>query len=164
MRRNIILIGFIFNAILILMSISLFAAEQKNPEAPEKVDQSAAQEGTKKADSYYEYSGVGRRDPFTSLIQKKGSGREKGATALESYDSSEMKLIAILWNKDRYYGVLSLPDGKSYTVYEGIKVGVGAGVIKKISKDSLTIAERVKDARGRMVPKQTVLKLRLEEE
>ncbi len=119
---------------------------------------------TEKRGDYYEYTGVGRRDPFTSLIQKKTSDREKGATALESYESADMKLIAVLWEKNKYFAVISLPDGKSYTVFEGVKVGTSAGVIKKITKDKMVIAERVKDARGRISPKERVLKLRTEEE
>jgi Tfp pilus assembly protein PilP len=148
------------------MSIGMVdAAETKTAVEREKAQTAVSTPaGDKKNDSFYEYSGVGRRDPFTSLIQKKSTEREKGGTALESYDTAEMKLIAILWDKNRYYAVLSLPDGKSYTVYEGVKLGTSSGMIKKISKDSMVISERVKDARGRINPKDKVIKLRSEEE
>jgi Tfp pilus assembly protein PilP len=73
-------------------------------------------------------------------------------------------MIAILWEKNKYYAVISLPDGKSYTVHEGVKVGTSRGVIKKISKDTMIISERIKDARGKIIPKERVLKLRTEEE
>ena len=143
----------------------LDAAEPKPATEKEKAQPVAsAREGEKRSDSFYDYSGIGRRDPFTSLIQKKSTEREKGVSALESYDAAEMKLIAILWDKNRYYAVLSLPDGKSYTVHEGDKVGTSSGLIKKINKDSMVISERVKDARGRIGQKDKVLKLRSEEE
>jgi Tfp pilus assembly protein PilP len=143
----------------------LDAAEPKAAGEKEKTQAAVSTQGAEKRnDSFHEYSGIGRRDPFTSLIQKKSTEREKGGTALESYDTAEMKLIAILWDKNRYYAVLSLPDGKSYTVYEGVKLGTSSGMIKKISKDSMVISERVKDARGRINPKDKVIKLRSEEE
>jgi Tfp pilus assembly protein PilP len=164
--------GFAFIVILtasFFIAGTVIAAEQKKPEDPGKgapvTTQAPSQaESNKKVDSFYEYSGMGRRDPFTSLIQTKGAGKGKGISALESYDTSEMKLIAVVWDKSRYHAVISLPDGKSYTVYEKVKVGTNSGVIKKITKDSMIISEKVRDARGRINPKDRVLKLRSEEE
>jgi Tfp pilus assembly protein PilP len=167
MRIAIILTGFMILAIAGMPAEDAVAAEQKkiNDTTKEATKETAAPAPeTGKKNDYYEYTSVGRRDPFTSLIQKKTSDKEKGATALESYESADMKLIAVLWEKNRYYAVVSLPDGKSYTVFEGVKVGKSSGIIKKINKDTMIIAERVKDARGRISPKERVLKLRTEEE
>ncbi len=112
----------------------------------------------------YDYSGLNRRDPFAPLISKRESGRDKGIGPLEAYDVNEIKLIAILSSKNRYYAVFSLPDGKSYSVNEGTKVGTRNGVVSKIIRDRVVITERVRDARGDMVPRDTVLRLRGEEE
>jgi type IV pilus biogenesis protein PilP len=143
----------------------LDAAEPKTAPEKEKAQTAISAPAVEtKSGAFYEYSGIGRRDPFTSLIQKKSSEREKGGSALVAYDTAEMKLIAILWDKNRYYAVISLPDGKSYTVKEGDKLGTSSGTIKKISKDQMVISERVKDARGRINPKDKVIKLRSEEE
>ena len=170
MRIAIVLAGLMIFVAAGLPAYADAAAQNKKKEAAKETPKDAPNEkkapvaeSDRKGD-YYEYSGVGRRDPFTSLIQKKTTDREKGATALESYDTADMKLIAVLWDKNKYYAVISLPDGKSYTVYEGVKVGTSSGVITKIRKDSMIIAERVKDARGRVGPKDRVLKLRIEEE
>jgi len=112
----------------------------------------------------YEYGGLARRDPFAPLLSKREAGKDKGISPLETYDVNEIKVIAILWAKTKYYAVLSLPDGKSYTVTDGAKVGTRSGVISKIVKDSMVIKERVRDARGVMNPRDTVLRLRGEEE
>jgi Tfp pilus assembly protein PilP len=112
----------------------------------------------------YEYTGSSRRDPFTTLIQKKMKGKIKARTPLESYETTDMKMIAIMWANNKYYAVLSMPDGKSYTATEGVKVGPNGGSVKKISKDTMIIADKLKDARGRLSPKERVLKLRTEEE
>ena len=112
----------------------------------------------------YEYTGLDRRDPFAPLVSKREAGRDKGVTPLESYDITEMKIIAILWDKNKYFAVVSLPDGKSYNVTDAAKVGTHGGVISKITKDTVVIRERIRDASGVMSPRDTVLRLRGEEE
>ncbi|MBI5213720.1 MAG: pilus assembly protein PilP [Nitrospirae bacterium] len=119
---------------------------------------------TAKPGTYYEYSAGSQRDPFVPLIVKADAKPAKGLTPMESYEVSEFKLLAILWNNSKYYAVITLPDGKSYTVKEGIKLGLHGGKIYKITKDSVIIREQVRDYRGVLAPKDTVLKLRREEE
>ena len=112
----------------------------------------------------YEYIGFGRRDPFTSLIIKKEQDKKKGMLPIESYEASEFKLIAILWGRGGYYAVVTLPDGKSYTVKENMKLGLHNGKIYKINKDSVIIREQIRNERGVMGLQDTILKLRGEEE
>lgn len=112
----------------------------------------------------YEYTGLDRRDPFAPLVSKRDGGREKGLSPLESYDITEMKIIAVLWDKKKYFAVISLPDGKSYNVTDGTKVGSHGGLITKITKDTVVVRERIRDASGVMSPRDTVLRLRGEEE
>jgi Tfp pilus assembly protein PilP len=133
----------------------VFAAQPEVASAPAPVLQ---KEGA------YEYSGLDRRDPFAPLISKRESGKQKNIAPLETYDVNEIKIIAILWAKNKYYAVFSLPDGKSYTVSEGTKVGTRNGAVSKILKDQVVVKERVRDARGGMSPRDTVLRLRGEEE
>jgi Tfp pilus assembly protein PilP len=164
MRTILIVLGFVILTLATISAEAMAADEQKAAPTDAVKDKSSETAEAVKKNENYEYTGTNRRDPFTSLIQKKSSGKIKGLTPLESYETADMKLIAIMWANNRYYAVISLPDGKSYTAYAGIKVGPNAGVIKKITKDSMVIADRVKDARGRFSPKERVLKLRTEEE
>jgi Tfp pilus assembly protein PilP len=159
-----ILSNFILLLALLVLPGQTYAVEKGKTVEPEKKQQTQPVPEVKKKDTYYEYSGIGRRDPFTSLIQKKSNEKVKGAAALEAYDTSEMKLIAVLWEKKKYYAVLALPDGKAYTVFENDKVGKSSGFVKQITNDMIIISEKVKDARGRISPKDSVLKLRSEEE
>lgn len=164
MSRKVVLIG------LVILAFSLFVVEkpaisgQKDATQATGGQVSTPPDSPQKSTSAYEYSGIGRRDPFTPLVMKKGTEREKRITPLESYAVGEIKLIAILWEKNRYYAVVTLPDNKSYTVADGTKVGINGGVVSRITKDSMVISERVRDRRGRISPKNTVLKLRVEEE
>jgi len=136
-----------------------YAAEPPLASAP-----AAAVSESTQASGAYEYSGFDRRDPFAPLVSKREGGRAKGLSPLESYDITELKIIAVLWEKKKHFAVISLPDGKSYNVTEGDKVGSHGGVITKITKDTVVIKERIRDASGVMSPRDTVLRLRGEEE
>jgi Tfp pilus assembly protein PilP len=164
MRIAIILFaGLLLSAALIIQPV--IAAEPVQDKATEAAkDTVAASQPTQSTTGAYEYMGLNRRDPFTSLIEKKGGAKVKGRTPLESYETAEMRVIAILWTNKKYSAVLSMPDGKSYTAYAGNKVGVNGGHISKITNDTVFIADRVKDARGKLSPQERVLKLRMEEE
>jgi Tfp pilus assembly protein PilP len=135
-----------------------YSAEPNAAKAPADVAKEKEPAG-----GVYEYTGLDRRDPFTPLVSKR-EARGKGITPLESYDISEMKIIAILWDRNKHFAVISLPDGKSYNVSAGTKVGGHGGVINSITKDTVVITERIKDASGVMSPRNTVLRLRGEEE
>ncbi|HTZ17932.1 MAG TPA: pilus assembly protein PilP [Dissulfurispiraceae bacterium] len=153
----------IFLAGAVFIAVGAFAEGIKAYAAQPAVSAAAGAEVPKK-EGAYEYSGLDRRDPFAPLVSKREAGKEKGIAPLEAYDVNEVKVIAILWAKTKYYAVFSLPDGKSYTVNEGAKVGTRNGVITKITKDQVVIKERVRDARGSMSPRDTVLRLRGEDE
>jgi Tfp pilus assembly protein PilP len=111
----------------------------------------------------YEYSALGRRDPFMPLIVKQEAKPKKSQIPVENFEVADFRLIAILWKKDGYYAVISLPDGKSYTIREGMRLGLHGGKVYKISKDSVIIRENIRDYKGVVSPKDTVLKLRKEE-
>ncbi len=161
MARKVLVFIFIIAVACIVIGVhpaghDVFAAQPAGVEA--------AQGGSAPRDGAYEYRGLDRRDPFAPLVSKREGGREKGVSPLETYEIAEMKVIAILWAKNKYYAVFSLPDSKSYTVTDGTKVGTHNGVISKIVKDNVVIKEHVRDARGVMSPRDIVLRLRGEEE
>lgn len=111
----------------------------------------------------YEYNAKGRRDPFVPLIVKAEPEKKKGLKPIENYAVTEFKLVAILWNSAGYYAVITLPDGKSYTVREGMTLGLYGGKVYKMKADSVIIREQIKDYRGVPASKDTILKLRKEE-
>ncbi len=121
-------------------------------------------EETTKTSTAYEYTAGKKRDPFIPLIFKAEAKPQKGLIPIESYEVSEFKLIAVLWDKTKYYAAITLPDGKSYTIKEGAKLGLHGGKVYKITKDSVIIRESVRDYRGVLSPKDFILKLRREEE
>jgi Tfp pilus assembly protein PilP len=125
-----------------------------------------AKEEPKTGKEVYVYEQKGRRDPFVSLVQvaKEKPKRLRGTKPIENFDVDEIKLIAILWDSKQYYALITLPDGKSYTIRKGTTLGLYGGKVEEITPDSVLIRELVKDYRGQLTTKDTILKLRKEGE
>jgi Tfp pilus assembly protein PilP len=129
-----------------------------------KADTKESEEARDVTKEEYLYDSKGRRDPFLPLISKEKPERKKGVTPIESFGVEEINLLAIAWDKNKYYALIRLPDGKAYTVTEGTTLGLQGGKVQKITKDMVTIREYIKDYKGVTVPKDTVLKLHKGEE
>jgi len=148
------------------------AATDKKPVAQKPVATSSAAPATvqkeepKVEKEIYVYDPQGRRDPFLSLVQvfKPKAQRKKGASPIENFDVDEIKLIAIAWDSNQYYALVTMPDTKSYTIRKGMTLGINNGKVIDITKDSVFIKEQIKDYKGQTKSKDTILKLRKEEE
>jgi Tfp pilus assembly protein PilP len=57
-----------------------------------------------------------------------------------------------------------LPDKKTYTVTVGMTLGIQGGKVQKITKDSVVIREFIRDYRGDIKPRDSILKLHKGEE
>jgi len=115
-----------------------------------------------------EYNPAGRRDPFLSILaltkQKIERKRKKSLNPLENYDVADFRLLGIIYNGKGYFASILLPDGKAFTVKKGMTLGLYGGKIIDLGANSLTVREYVMNYRGQLKPKDTVLKLRKEEE
>jgi Tfp pilus assembly protein PilP len=113
----------------------------------------------------YAYTSAGNRDPFLSLIKPKtAKERREGATPLESYDLSQMQLVAVVSDVQKGYALLRLPDGKHYTALLGTPMGLHAGKITSISSDSIVVEEQLYDYKGRLRTEEKIIRRRKEEE
>lgn len=136
-------------------------------EAVKKEAASPQVEPPKVESETYTYESRGRRDPFFSIItaaKQQAEKKKKGVSPVENYDVSDFRLIAIAWDNNQYYSLISLPDGKSYTIKQGMTLGLHGGKVHQITMDSVVIREYVKDYKGELKSKDTILKLRKEEE
>lgn len=161
--------------LIIVLAFSLISCgkektPQKPPEKAKTVTKQVGKEGEEVkplSQEEYKYEMRGRRDPFLSLIEitKKKPIKKKGASPFESYELEEIKLLAIAWNKkNKYYALILLPDKKTYTITEGMTLGLQGGKVQKITSDSIIIREFIKDYRGEIKPRDAALKLHKGEE
>ena len=107
------------------------------------------------------YDSKGKRDPFLSLVEitKQKPLKKKGASPFESFDIDEIQLMAIASSQDKYYALIRLPDRKTYTITEGISLGLQGGKVQKITKDAVVIREYIRDYKGEIKPRDAILKL-----
>ncbi|NOZ25201.1 MAG: pilus assembly protein PilP [Nitrospirae bacterium] len=113
------------------------------------------------------YDPEGRRDPFLSIIvltKQKVEKKKKTVNPLENYDVTDFRLLGVVYADNDYYASVVLPDGKAYTIKKGTTLGLYGGKVIDIKSDTVVIREYIVDYRGQLRPKDTVLKLRKEEE
>lgn len=97
------------------------------------------------------YDPSGRRDPFESLVTiKKSTGPSLDApkTPLQSYELGQLRLIGVIIGKGQPRAMVVAPDGKSYILTKGIKVGKNEGVVKDITSDAVKIEEQYSEFSG----------------
>lgn len=115
------------------------------------------------------YNSANIRDPFLSIVkaakQARESKRQDAGAPLESYDLRQIEkgLVAIIWDKAKSYALVGLPDGKFYTLREGMKLGIHGGTVYRISKDRIIVREMLQDFRGELKPQDTIIMLHKEE-
>jgi Tfp pilus assembly protein PilP len=148
--------------VLALLSVALAAPAARAEEGAI----SEADQPIQKKIYYYQSGSI--RDPFFSIIEQ-AKLKQQSATGVElppiqSYDLSQMRLMAVVINKRNKYALVALPDGKFYTVNEGMGMGIHAGIIHEIVGDAVIVREQIPDFRGIMQDQDTELRLRAREE
>ena len=109
----------------------------------------------------YSYDPKSRRDPFQSLTKViKSASLQSQMPPLQRVQISDMKLLGIMWGGYGYYGLIQTPDGKGYTVKEGMLLGTNNGVIRTITDKAIIVSEPTIDVAGRKSTKEVELLLR----
>ncbi len=93
----------------------------------------------------FTYSPSGKRDPFQSLLNSERETRKKAPTArltpIQKFELGQFRLQAVLIGKGKPKAMLSAPDGKTYIVSPGIKIGKRSGVITDITQSGIHVEE-----------------------
>lgn len=112
----------------------------------------------------YTYEPKSRRDPFQSLTRLVKIDRTRlEMPPLQRVQLSDLKLMGIIWGGYGYYGLVRTPDGKGYTVKEGMLMGTNNGVISAITDKAVTVSEPSIDIAGNKSTKDIVILLRPKE-
>lgn len=143
------------------VSVKKPTSKKAAPVAVQEQQQQTVEKTDETQTKFYTYDRQGRRDPFLSLVkkEKKEAKRRPNAPPIESFSVAEIKLLAIASDKDESYAVVLLPNKKSYTIRKGMALGLEGGKVEEISEEKVIIREFVKDFKGNIKPKDTVLKL-----
>lgn len=98
----------------------------------------------------YIYNPSGRRDPFEALTNVKQPVAQQVAalTPLEKVELAQLRLIGIITGKGEPRAMVVAPDGKSYILRKGIKVGRNEGTVVGITPEAVSVEERYYDFSG----------------
>lgn len=112
----------------------------------------------------YTYDPKSRRDPFQSLTRLVKIDKTRlEMPPLQRVPLSDLKLLGIMWGGYGYYGLVRTPDGKGYTVKEGMLIGTNSGVITTITDKAVIVSEPSMDITGNKSTKAVEILLRPKE-
>ena len=136
-------------------------AEKKKP-GPAKADDK--KEGEK--EEVYSYNPAGKADPFKPflVLTPVRGPRTAPLTPLQKYETSQLKLVAVLSTPEGNMGLVEDATGKGYFVKKGTLVGKNDGKVSKILKDRVIIEEVFLDVLGQKKVNEVALQLQRAEE
>lgn len=99
------------------------------------------------------YVTEGRRDPFVPLsrIRRPLAASAEPATPLQSYDLGQFRLAGVIVGKGASKAMVIAPDGKSYILSKGVKIGKNSGVVISINSDAVVVEEKYYDFSGNVI-------------
>jgi type IV pilus assembly protein PilP len=123
-------------------------AEKKKAGTAKAVDKG---EPGKKEEAEYVYNPAGKPDPFKpffQLVPARDAARNIPLTPLQKYELSQLKMVAIIFNKEGSTALVEDSAGKGYFVKTGTAIGKNNGRVIKILKDRLIVEEQYEDILG----------------
>jgi type IV pilus assembly protein PilP len=125
----------------------------KPPPAKKVAPPVVKEEEVKEKPAEFTYVIKGRRDPFVPLTQIRRPIEKsvEPATPLERYDLPQFKLIGVIVGKGDPKAMVVAPDGKSYLLSKGLKIGKNNGVILDINGESIVVEEKYYDFSGNVI-------------
>ena len=94
----------------------------------------------------YIYAAQGRRDPFVPITGKRVAAFSDNP--LESFDLPQFQLKGLIVGMGEPKAVVIAPDGKSYILRKGLRIGKSKGFIRDITREKVLVEERYQDLSG----------------
>ena len=97
----------------------------------------------------YTFVTENRRDPFQPFILIKrpvdADADLSAQTPLQQYETMQYKLSAVIVGYGQPMVMVIAPDGKSYVVRKGMKIGKNSGTVIQINKEGFLVEEKYRD-------------------
>ncbi len=135
------------------------------PKPAEKPE--AAKEVAKKEEPEYTYNPAGKPDPFKPFIQltpTKVGAKGVPLTPLQRYETTQLKLVAIIAAREGNVALVEDSAGKGYFLKKGTLIGKNDGKVTQILKDRVVIQEFEQDVSGQTKQNEVLLYLHRPEE
>ena len=125
------------------------------------------QEAAKQQEPEYTYNPAGKPDPFKPFIQltsAKVGAKGIPLTPLQRYETTQLKLVAIIAAREGNVALVEDSAGKGYFLKKGTAVGKNDGTVTQILKDRVVIKEFEQDISGQTKQNEVLLYLHRPEE
>ena len=99
------------------------------------------------------------RNPFKPFVVTEAPKVLRPRTPLQRYRLSELRLVAVIWGIKPPVGMVEATDGKGFVVKKGDLVGDRDGRVVRVKENSVVVAETFKDHTGKVITKNTEIKL-----
>ena len=97
----------------------------------------------------YTFVTENRRDPFQPFLLIKrpvdADADLSAQTPLQQYETMQYKLSAVIVGYGQPMVMVIAPDGKSYVVRKGMKIGKNGGKVIQINKEGFLVEEKYRD-------------------
>ncbi len=114
------------------------------------------------------YNPKGRRDPFRSIVNPRNGLRRPTRVGslppLQRKDISELQLIGIIWGEFGPKAMITVPEGKGYTVQVGTRIGLNKGVVKRITQNEVVVEETLVNVFGETQNSDVIMELHAQKE
>jgi type IV pilus assembly protein PilP len=108
----------------------------------------------------YNYSPIGKRDPFRSPIDDLiMSTNIENRCALCRWEVDQLHLVAVVTGTGSPVAMVEDPDGVGHVVRPGTQVGKHNGKVTNIGKADLLVVENSRDPFGKLIANKTILKI-----
>jgi Tfp pilus assembly protein PilP len=116
----------------------------------------------------YTYDASDRRDPFKPLIAASKAAAppvedKANCPPLQDFELASLKLIAIVWGDLGRKAMLKAPNGRGYSVSEHMLIGRYCGRVQRIDSNAVVVEQTRRDAQGKVMKEEVVLRLREQE-
>ena len=112
------------------------------------------------------YDPTGKPDPFEPLFQdkpvlakKKKRKKRLPQTPLERIDLSQLRLVGIILASSGNRALVEESSGKGYVIKKGTYIGINAGKVVKIKKETVIVEEEFEDVYGKTATRKREIKL-----
>ena len=70
---------------------------------------------------------------------------------MQRYDIQQFRLVGVIVGKGAPRALVVAPDGKSYILSKGVKIGKNSGVVIDITGDAILVEEKYYDFSGNVI-------------
>jgi len=133
-------------------STSSVATNQSSKSTAKKsaTEKPVVEESDEEIVAEYRYDPTAKRDPFMSPLAILGSleGDDVPITPLQRFDVNQFRLNGVILGLKAPSAMVNSPDGKSYILKVGTKIGKNGGKVVKITNEGVSVEEILTDFSG----------------